>query len=38
MLYNLVDAGERALVLDTLATDFNWAIAQAVPLFVGESR
>jgi UDP-glucose 4-epimerase len=37
MVYELADAGERAVVLDNLSTGFDWAIAKGVPLVVGES-
>jgi len=37
MVYALLDAGERAVVLDNLSTGFDWAVAQGVPLVVGET-
>jgi UDP-glucose 4-epimerase len=35
MALALVDAGERAVVLDDLSTGFAWAVADSVPLIVG---
>src|SRR6266404_4686842 len=37
MVYALVAAGERVIVLDNLSTGFDWAIAAGVPLVVGET-
>jgi len=37
MVYELVDAGERVVVLDNLATGHRWAVAAGVPLIVGET-
>jgi UDP-glucose 4-epimerase len=37
MVHELVDAGERVVVLDDLSTGFDWAVAKGVPLIVGES-
>ena len=37
MVHELVDAGERVVVLDNLSTGFDWAIAKGVPLVVGET-
>jgi UDP-glucose 4-epimerase len=37
MVYELADAGERAVVLDNLSTGFDWAVATGVPLVVGET-
>jgi UDP-glucose 4-epimerase len=37
MVYALVDAGERVVVLDNLSTGFDWAVAKGVPLIAGES-
>ena len=37
MVYALLAAGERAIVLDNLSTGFDWAIAEGVPLVVGET-
>ena len=37
MVYALVAAGERAVVLDNLSTGFDWAVAGSVPLVVGET-
>jgi UDP-glucose 4-epimerase len=36
MVYALVDAGERVVVLDNLTTGFDWAVAKA-PVVVGET-
>jgi UDP-glucose 4-epimerase len=36
MLYQLVDAGERVVVLDNLSTGFDWAIPPGVPAVVGD--
>jgi UDP-glucose 4-epimerase len=36
MVHELVDAGERVVVLDNLSTGFDWAVAKHVPLIVGE--
>lgn len=35
MVHELVDAGERVVVLDNLSTGFHWALPASVPLFVG---
>jgi UDP-glucose 4-epimerase len=32
MVHALVDAGERVVVLDNLATGFDWAVAQGASL------
>jgi UDP-glucose 4-epimerase len=32
MVFQLVDAGERVIVLDKLSTGFDWALAPGVPL------
>ncbi len=37
MVHELVDAGERVVVLDNLSTGHSWAVAQGVPLIVGET-
>ena len=37
MVLELVDAGERVLVLDDLSTGYDWAFAAGVPLVVGNS-
>src|SRR5438552_18882782 len=37
MVYALVAAGERVVVLDNLSTGFDWAIAEGVPLTQGET-
>src|SRR3954466_11580110 len=37
MVHALVAAGERVIVLDNLSTGFDWAIAEGVPLIVGET-
>src|SRR6478672_11408406 len=37
MVYALLAAGERVIVLDNLSTGFDWAVAAGVPLVVGET-
>ena len=37
MVHELVDAGERVVVLDNLSTGHRWAVAEGVPLVVGET-
>jgi UDP-glucose 4-epimerase len=37
MVLELVDAGERVLVLDDLSSGYDWAVAAGVPLVVGNS-
>jgi len=37
MVHDLVDAGERVVVLDNLSTGFDWALPEAARLIVGES-
>jgi UDP-glucose 4-epimerase len=37
MVHELVDAGEAVVVLDNLATGFDWAVADGVPLIVGDT-
>jgi UDP-glucose 4-epimerase len=37
MVHELVDAGEAVVVLDNLATGFDWAVADSVPLIVGDT-
>jgi UDP-glucose 4-epimerase len=37
MVLELADAGEPVVVLDNLSTGFRWAVAEGVPLVVGES-
>ena len=36
MVHALVDAGERVVVLDNLATGFDWAIAPGASLVIGD--
>src|SRR6516165_4889815 len=36
MVHALVDAGERVVVLDNLATGFDWAVAQGASLVIGD--
>jgi UDP-glucose 4-epimerase len=36
MVHALVDAGERVMVLDNLATGFDWAVAQGASLVIGD--
>src|ERR1700688_2708713 len=36
MVHELADAGERVVVLDNLSTGHRWAVAEGVPLVVGE--
>jgi UDP-glucose 4-epimerase len=36
MVHALVDAGERAVVLDNLATGFDWAVARGAALVIGD--
>ena len=36
MVYALLDAGERVVVLDNLATGFDWVVAQGTPFVVGD--
>ncbi len=36
-VHELVDAGERVVVLDNLSTGHRWAVAQGVPLVIGET-
>lgn len=36
MVYALLDAGERAVVLDNLSTGFDWAVPKGVPLGIGD--
>jgi UDP-glucose 4-epimerase len=36
MVHALLDAGERVVVLDNLATGFDWAVAQDAPFVVGD--
>ncbi|MFN3891685.1 MAG: UDP-glucose 4-epimerase GalE [Beijerinckiaceae bacterium] len=36
MVLELLDAGEKAVVLDNLSTGFAWAVPQGVPLVVGD--
>ena len=36
MVHALVDAGKRVVVLDNLATGFDWAIAKGTSLVVGD--
>jgi UDP-glucose 4-epimerase len=37
MVLELTDAGERVVVLDDLSTGFAWAVAEGVPLVVGDT-
>ena len=37
MVHELVDASERVVVLDNLSTGHRWAVAEGVPLIVGET-
>ncbi len=37
MVHELVDAGERVVVLDNLSTGHRWAVAEGVPLIIGET-
>src|SRR3954447_9298339 len=37
MVHALVAAGEKVVVLDNLSTGFDWAIAEGVPLILGET-
>ena len=37
MVLELVDAGERVVVLDNLSTGHRWAVAEGVPLIVGDT-
>jgi UDP-glucose 4-epimerase len=37
MVYELVEAGDRVVVLDNLSTGFDWAVAKGVPLLVAET-
>jgi UDP-glucose 4-epimerase len=37
MVHGLVDSGEAVVVLDNLATGFDWAVAEGVPLIVGDT-
>jgi UDP-glucose 4-epimerase len=36
MVFELLDAGERVVVLDNLSTGFRWAVPESVPLVVGD--
>jgi len=36
MVLELLDAGEKVVVLDDLSTGFRWAIPDGVPLFIGD--
>jgi len=37
MVHELVDAGEKVVVLDNLVTGFDWAVAEGVPLILGDT-
>jgi UDP-glucose 4-epimerase len=37
MVHELVEAGEKVVVLDNLATGFDWAVAEGVPLIIGDT-
>jgi UDP-glucose 4-epimerase len=36
MVHALIDAGERVIALDNLATGFDWAVAQGALLIIGD--
>jgi UDP-glucose 4-epimerase len=36
MVWELIDAGERVVVLDNLSTGFRWAVPDDVPLIIGD--
>ena len=36
MVLELLDAGEKVVVLDNLSTGFRWAVPPSVPLIVGD--
>jgi UDP-glucose 4-epimerase len=37
MVHELVDAGEKVVVLDNLVTGFDWAVAESAPLIIGDT-
>lgn len=37
MVLELLDTGERVIVLDNLSTGFRWAVPEGVPLIVGDT-
>src|SRR6516225_3813417 len=37
MVHELVDAGDRVVVLDNLSTGFDWAVTKDVPLIIGDT-
>jgi UDP-glucose 4-epimerase len=37
MVHELLDGGERVVVLDNLSTGFDWALPPAVPLIIGDT-
>src|ERR1700726_3570370 len=37
MVYALLGAGERVIVLDNLSTGFSWAVAKDAPMAIGET-
>jgi UDP-glucose 4-epimerase len=37
MVHELVDRGERVVVLDNLSTGFDWAVPAAAPLIIGDT-
>ena len=37
MVHELLDAGERVVVLDDLSTGFDWAVPSGAPLIVGDT-
>ncbi|MBV8752015.1 MAG: UDP-glucose 4-epimerase GalE [Hyphomicrobiales bacterium] len=37
MVHELVEAGEKVVVLDNLVTGFDWAVAEGVPLIIGDT-
>ena len=37
MVHDLLDRGERVVVLDNLSTGFDWAVPAAAPLIVGDT-
>lgn len=36
MVLELLDAGEKAVVIDDLSTGFRWAVPEGVPLVIGD--
>jgi UDP-glucose 4-epimerase len=37
MVLELLDRGEKVIILDNLSTGFDWVVPEGVPLFVGET-